>query len=164
MIFDVTVNGRDYRVELDQKGNGSWVARVNGEQVTVNSASTASGVLSLLIAGESYEVIANTAQQQIAVSGARYTIEVRDPRSWRARRARPGAQEGPKKVIAPMPGKVVRVITKAGTEVDQGSGVIVIEAMKMQNELKSPKKGTVAKILVAEGAAVNAGDVLAVIE
>ena len=53
MIFDVTVNGRDYRVELDQKGNGSWVARVNGEQVTVNSASTASGALSLLIAGES---------------------------------------------------------------------------------------------------------------
>jgi biotin carboxyl carrier protein len=63
-----------------------------------------------------------------------------------------------------MPGKVVRVIAPAGTEVEQGAGVIVIEAMKMQNELKSPKKGKVAKILVAEGSPVNAGDVLAVIE
>jgi len=58
----------------------------------------------------------------------------------------------------------VRVIAQPGTQVEQGSGVIVIEAMKMQNELRSPKKGTVAKVLVTEGAAVNPGDVLAVIE
>jgi biotin carboxyl carrier protein len=63
-----------------------------------------------------------------------------------------------------MPGKVVRVIAAAGTEVEQGAGVIVIEAMKMQNELKSPKKGRVVKILATEGSPVNAGDVLAVIE
>ena len=75
-----------------------------------------------------------------------------------------GAQDGAKKITAPMPGKVVRVIAQPGTEVEQGAGVIVIEAMKMQNELKSPKKGRVVKVLAAEGAPVNAGDVLAVIE
>ncbi|HWY68629.1 MAG TPA: biotin/lipoyl-containing protein [Terriglobales bacterium] len=164
MTFDVTVNGRDYRVELEQAETGSWAARVNGEQVAVNAANTAAGVLSVLIGSESYEIVANAAQQQIAIGGVRYSVEVRDPRSWRTRRARAGGQDGAKKITAPMPGKVVRIIAQPGTEVEQGSGVIVIEAMKMQNELKSPKKGMVVKILAAVGASVNAGDVLAVIE
>lgn len=164
MIFDVTVNGRNYRVELEQVATGNWAGRVNGEDVAVNVATTGAGVLSMLIGGESYEIIANLAQQQIAIRGVRYSVEVRDPRSWRTRRSRAGAQDGAKKITAPMPGKVVRVIAKTGTDVEQGVGVIVIEAMKMQNELKSPKKGKVAKILVAEGAPVNAGDVLALIE
>jgi biotin carboxyl carrier protein len=63
-----------------------------------------------------------------------------------------------------MPGKVVRLLVHDGDEVEQGAGVAVVEAMKMQNEIKSPKKGSVQKILVTEGAAVNAGDVLAIIE
>ena len=164
MIFDVTVNGRDYRVELDQEEIGNWTGKVNGQPVAVNAANAATGVLSLLIGGESYEVIANIAQQQIAIGRDRYAIEVRDPRSWRSRKAAAGGSKGPKKVIAPMPGKVVRVIAPVGTDVEHGAGVIVIEAMKMQNELKSPKKGKVAKILAGEGGAVNAGDVLAIIE
>jgi len=164
MIFDVTVNGRDYRVELEQTATGNWAGRVNGEEVAVNAATTSAGVLSILIGGESYEIVANPAQQQIAIRGIRYSVEVRDPRSWRTRRSRAGTQDGTKKITAPMPGKVVRVIANTGTDVEQGAGVIAIEAMKMQNELKSPKKGKVAKILVAEGAPVNAGDVLALIE
>jgi biotin carboxyl carrier protein len=63
-----------------------------------------------------------------------------------------------------MPGKVVRILLSQGTAVEAGSGVLVVEAMKMQNEVKSPKKGTIQKILVTEGAAVNAGDVLAIVE
>jgi len=164
MIFDVTVNGRDYRVELEPADRGGWTGRVNGERVVVNAASTGSGMLSMLIGSESYEIVANPAQQQVAIAGIGYSVEVRDPRSWRTRRARAGAQDGTRKITAPMAGKVVRVLTQPGTEVEQGTGVIVIEAMKMQNELKSPKKGRVARVLAAEEAAVNAGDVLAVIE
>jgi biotin carboxyl carrier protein len=63
-----------------------------------------------------------------------------------------------------MPGKVVRIVAAEGTEVEAGAGVVVIEAMKMQNEMKSPKKGIVRKISAAEGATVNAGDTLAIIE
>jgi biotin carboxyl carrier protein len=63
-----------------------------------------------------------------------------------------------------MSGKIVRVLIREGSEVDAGAGVVVVEAMKMQNEIKSPKKGTVQKILVNEGTAVNAGDVLAIVE
>ena len=63
-----------------------------------------------------------------------------------------------------MPGKVVRVLVKEEGEVEAGQGVVVVEAMKMQNEIKSPKKGVVRRMLAAEGANVNAGDVLAVVE
>ena len=164
MIFDVTVNGRDYRVEIEQQEKSTWSCRINGDEIAIDSAKTASDVLSILIGGESYEVVANPAQHQIAIGGTRYSVEVRDPRSWRTRRGRSRGQEGPKKIVAPMPGKVVRLIAEAGAEVELGAGVIVIEAMKMQNELKSPKKGKVVKILAAEGDAVNAGDALAVIE
>jgi biotin carboxyl carrier protein len=63
-----------------------------------------------------------------------------------------------------MPGKVVRLLVRERDQVEAGAGVAVVEAMKMQNEIKSPKRGTVQKILVGEGAAVNAGDVLAIVE
>ena len=63
-----------------------------------------------------------------------------------------------------MPGKVVRVLAREGETVDSGAGILVVEAMKMQNEIKSPKKGTIQKVLVREGAPVNAGDVLAIVE
>jgi biotin carboxyl carrier protein len=63
-----------------------------------------------------------------------------------------------------MPGKVVRLMVREGDEVELGAGVGVVEAMKMQNEIKSPKKGTIQKILVSEGATVNAGDVLVIVE
>lgn len=164
MIFDVNVNDRDYRVELEAQKSGGWNCRVNGEETIVDAATTAQGVLSLLVGGESFEVIANAGNQQIAVGGLRYAIEVRDPRAWKTRKSRAGAADGPKKIVAPMPGKVVRVIASEGAEVQSGAGVVVIEAMKMQNELKSPKKGRVAKIMALEGATVNAGDVLAVVE
>ena len=67
-------------------------------------------------------------------------------------------------MIAPMPGKVLRILVREKAEVEPGEGVMVVEAMKMQNELKSPKKGIVQKICVVEGANVNPGDVLAIIE
>jgi len=63
-----------------------------------------------------------------------------------------------------MPGKVIRLLVAAGDSVEGGQGLVVVEAMKMQNEIKSPKKGTIQKILVSEGTAVNAGDVLAIVE
>jgi biotin carboxyl carrier protein len=165
MIFDVTVNDRDYRVELHRsEESANWTCRVNEETVEVNAATTAEGVLSLLIGGVSYEIVAAPGRQQLAISGQRFAVELRDPRSLRSRRARALSHEGPKKLLAPMPGKVVRVIAAEGTEVELGAGIIVIEAMKMQNELKSPKKGRVTTISVTEGAPVNPGDVLAIIE
>jgi biotin carboxyl carrier protein len=101
---------------------------------------------------------------RIVIGEESFSYEVRDPRSLGARRAKAASHDGPRKIKAPMPGKVVRIIAGEGTHVEAGQGILVIEAMKMQNEMKSPKAGVVKKILATEGTTVNAGDTLAEIE
>lgn len=91
-------------------------------------------------------------------------IGVSDPRKLGGPGAAGAAADGVAEIVTQMPGKVVRIIAKEGDEVVSGDGVIVVEAMKMQNEMKSPKDGAVKKILKQEGETVNAGDVLVVIE
>jgi biotin carboxyl carrier protein len=125
-------------------------------------------VLSFLIEGRTYEARLQRDSEAtgttIIVGAARFVATVRDPRSLRSRRRAEDASQGAKKITAPMPGKVVRILAPAGTEVAAGQPVLAIEAMKMQNELKSPKKGKVKKISVSEGDAVEAGQILAEVE
>ena len=165
MNFEIIVEDKTHKVELN-RGDAGWHCTVDGEAVEVDAVLTRPNVISLLIGGTAYEVKREIDRndQYVWVRSARFKTEVRDPRSLRSRRAAAGAGEGPQKLIAPMPGKVVRVIAKEGEAIEAGKGLLVVEAMKMQNEIKSPKKGTVQKILVGEGAPVNAGDVLAIVE
>lgn len=101
---------------------------------------------------------------EAVVNGRRLSVSVRDPK--RARRgAGANAQGGGRAtLVAPMPGKIVRVMRAAGDEVAAGDGILVVEAMKMQNEVQAPKAGHIAEIRVQEGQTVNAGEVLAVVE
>jgi biotin carboxyl carrier protein len=164
MIYDVTINGRHYRLELS-RGDGRWSCRLNGREVEVDAVLARPDVLSLRIGNRAYEVKCERVASDLHlwVGSERFSVDVRDPRSLRGR-ARTVDDHGPRKLTAPMPGKVVRVLASQGSEVEAGAGVLVVEAMKMQNEIKSPKRGTIQKILVSEGAAVNAGDVLAIVE
>ena len=164
MLYDVTIDGRSCRVELEMK-DGLWVCRVDGESCDVDAALVQPDVLSLRLGGRSVEVRreVQAGELKIWAGGRSFAAEVRDPRSLQGRK-RAVDDHGPRQLTAPMPGKVVRVMVKAGDAVEAGAGLLVVEAMKMQNEIKSPKKGTVRKILVAAGSAVNAGDVLAVVE
>jgi biotin carboxyl carrier protein len=93
-----------------------------------------------------------------------FTAEVADPRAWSGRRPRTLEAEGRQPVVAPMPGKVVRLLVKAGDTVEAGQGLLVVEAMKMQNEIRSPKSGVVERLLAQEGQPVNAGETLAWVE
>ncbi len=166
MTYDVVINGTTHRVELT-KQDKTWLCKVDDTMMEVDAAFTARDVISILLGGKAYETKRERAQSgetHMIVGSARYASDVQDPRSLKTRRARAGTEEGPQKVAAPMPGKIVRILRPEKSEVEAGQGVIVVEAMKMQNELKSPKKGVVAKVLVAEGATVNAGDALAIIE
>jgi biotin carboxyl carrier protein len=104
------------------------------------------------------------AESNVIVGQERFSVSVRDPRSFRSRRRSGASEQGVMKIKAPMPGKVVRILAPAGSQVEIGQSVVVIEAMKMQNELKAPKTGVVKKISVAEGAAVEAGQALAEVE
>lgn len=164
MLYDVTIDGKNYRLDLD-RADGRWSCRLNGRDFEVDAVLVRPDVLSLRIGNSVYEVKSERVANDLHlwVGSACFAVEVRDPRSLRGR-TRAGDDRGPKKVVAPMPGKVVRLLVSEGDEVESGRGVAVVEAMKMQNEIKSPKRGTVQKILVSEGAAVNAGDVLAIVE
>ena len=119
------------------------------------------GVYSILHNGASFEVRA--LEDRVEVDGYPVRYEIRDPRQWR--RSSNGVGAGGKaSITAPMPGKVVRVLVAAGDTVSAGQGIVVVEAMKMQNELKSPINGLVARIAVSENDGVAAGAVLAVVE
>lgn len=164
MTYGIAIDGKHYRLDLDQV-EGRWSCRVDGRDIEVDAVLARPNVLSLRLGNKAYEVKCERVDSDLHlwVGSVRFAAEVSDPRSLRSR-VRAADDQGPRKLTAPMPGKVVRILLSQGAEVQAGAGVLVVEAMKMQNEVKSPKKGTIQKILVAEGAAVNAGDVLAIVE
>ena len=166
MTYDIIVDGKAHHVEVT-RGEKLWSCKVDGQEMEVDAALTARDVLSVLIGGKAYEIKRERSLQgdvHMVIGSARYAVDVQDPRSLRPRRAVAGADAGPQKIKAAMPGKIVRILVAEKEEVKAGQGVIVMEAMKMQNEMKSPKDGRVQKILTAEGSTVNAGDTLAIIE
>jgi biotin carboxyl carrier protein len=164
MLYDVTIDGKKYRLDLN-RADGRWSCRLDGREIEVDAVLVRPDVLSLRIDNHAYEIKSERVASDLHlwVGSTRFAAEVRDPRSLRGR-AQAADDRGPKKIVASMPGKVVRLLVKEGDEVELGAGVAVVEAMKMQNEIKSPKKGTVQKIMATEGATVNAGDVLAIVE
>ena len=165
MVYDVTINGTPHRLEVE-KAEAGWTCRLDGEEIKVDPVITRPDVLSILADGRSFEIKREQTATDLHlwVGNTRFAVELRDPRSLRSRRDGAADEKGPKKLIAPMPGKVVRVLVAEKSEVEAGQGIVVVEAMKMQNEIKSPKKGTVQKMVAVPGASVNAGDVLAIVE
>ena len=165
MVYDVAIDGRRYRLELERAEEG-WRCRLDGRDIQMDAVLARRDVLSVLIGGKAYEIKREhtATDMHLWVGSVRYLAELHDPRSLRGRRGGATDEKGPRKLLAPMPGKVVRVLIGEGQPVEAGQSILVVEAMKMQNEIKSPKKGTVQKIVAAEGANVNAGDVLAIVE
>jgi len=164
MLYEVAIAGKNYRLDLN-RADGRWSCRLDGRDVEVDGVLARPDVLSLRVGNMAYEVKSERVANDLHlwVGSTLFAVEVRDPRSLRGRTRAPD-DHGPRKMTAPMPGKVVRLLVREGDAVEPGAGVAVVEAMKMQNEIKSPKKGTIQRILVREGAAVNAGDVLAIVE
>lgn len=101
---------------------------------------------------------------EVSLHGRNHAVTIVDPKRLRSGQDTHGHHHGLAEITAPMPGKVVRVQIEAGATVEKGSGIVVVEAMKMQNEMKSPRAGVVVSIKVKTGDTVNAGDVLAVVE
>src|ERR1700741_3478046 len=109
-------------------------------------------------------VTASKSTFDVSIHGRNYSITIVDPKRLRSGQNSDRHHQGVAEILAPMPGKVVRVHMEAGATVEKGTGVVVVEAMKMQNEMKSPRDGVVVSIRVKPGDTVNAGDILAVIE
>ena len=165
MLYEVTIDGKIHHLQLDRAGGG-WRCRLDGLLVTVDAALNRPNVLSVLMNGKSYDLKRELTAtgMNIWVGSVPYEARIRDPRSLRGRKDGAGDDLSPRKLVAPMPGKVVRILIRESAEVEAGQGIVIVEAMKMQNEIKSPKKGILQKLLAAEGSNVNAGDVLAIVE
>ncbi len=152
--------------DVDVTSDGNRIrAQMGGRIIEGDAVQVATDTYSILIGGHSFEVRIEQAHGGLRVhAGEReFTVEIDDPRAWRRRRGGALEAEGRQEVVAPMPGKVVRVLAKQGDDVEAGQGLFVVEAMKMQNEIRSPKKGKLEKLLVTEGQVVNAGEPLAVV-
>lgn len=168
MKLYLDIAGERREVRLENIAEGVYTASVDGAEVEAHAETLRPGVLSLLIDGRAYRVVAEETTEAedsaVHVGRERFSYSVEDPRSLRSRRGVGAHGEGPQTLKASMPGRVVRLLAAEGDAVAAGQGVLVIEAMKMQNEVKSPKDGVVSRLLVAPGEAVAAGRDLAVIE
>ena len=165
MKLEVTVAGKPMAVEVQRNADG-WECRFDGASQPLDVAEVAPGVLSLLLEGQSFtlHVVRQGDGWTVHTRGTDMAVTVRDPRRWRGRSGGGtvgGA--GRQEVAAPMPGKVVRVLVSEQQEVEAGQGLVVVEAMKMQNEIPSPRKGVIEQVRVREGDRVEHGTVLVVV-
>jgi len=160
--YEILIDGK--AAALLATGDHFEYQREGGEPINrqYSAAPSGDGTWSILVGGRSY-VVAILGAGEISVNGRVFHIDVFDPRELRGRRSAADSR-GPQAIAAPMPGRVIRVLVEPGQEVAAGEGLIVVEAMKMQNEMKAPRAGRVAAVKTVAGSTVSAGDVLLVIE
>jgi biotin carboxyl carrier protein len=164
MKVEITLDGKNHQVELAKVGE-RLRCTIDGAPLEADAVQIAPGIYSILIDGESLEVRAEPdgVGLRLSIGDREWRAQVPDPREWRRNRGGAAEAEGRQQVSAPMPGKIVRVLVEAGDSVGAKQGLFVVEAMKMQNEIRSPKSGKVERLLVTEGQTVNAGEALAII-
>jgi biotin carboxyl carrier protein len=179
LIYEVEINGRVRRVDIQRHGS-RFLVTVDGQRHVADVTLT-EGVWSLILedapvgapgdaARRSHEIAIveqpGTGQLAVHVNGRVVPAATGTFRGSWARRAHEagGAGQGPQRIVAPMPGKVVKVLVQRGSQVAARQGVVIVEAMKMENELRAQRAGTVSDVKVAEGSSVEAGAVLVVID
>jgi biotin carboxyl carrier protein len=165
MKLALTIDGRPDTIEILSPAPSCRFQLGDAPPRDANVETPEPGVYSVLLDGRSYDAFVEDTPTGLVVTieGHRFELEVRDPRRWSRKTAGPSA-EGVQTIVSPMPGKVVRVLVGPGDEVVPGQGIVVVEAMKMQNELKSNRTGKVLSVPAKEGNTVTAGELLATIE
>ena len=169
MIFDVQIDGVPARLEVHREGALHRFRLGDQPEHQAHLAEVELGVFSVLMEGRSYEARAERRDEDgnegawITVRGRRFRIAITDPRRWTQSSAALYGHDR-ETIVASMPGKIIRILVQAGETVAAGQGVIVIEAMKMQNEMKARRAGRLTAVPVREGETVAAGAILATIE
>jgi len=171
MTFEIDVNGRTRSISVERKADGKFRLVLDGTLHDLDAIRVGVYGLSILLDGEagvSQEVQISPAttggELLITLAGRTVAATVNGRRTGRSGGDLAGGAHGEQPVLAPMPGRVVRVLVSAGDDVAARQGVVVIEAMKMENELRSPKAGRIKEINVTPGTSVEAGRVLLVVE
>lgn len=166
MKLQAELNDEKHNVEIRRDGDKVF-ATVDGRSYELEASEPEPNVFLLKHEGKVYEVYVlpeAIGTSRVRIGPNEFEITVHDPKRLRGSGSGHEHGEGLAEIKTAMPGKVVRVLVEPGTEVKKGDGVIVVEAMKMQNEMRSPKDGVVKDIKASEGSTVNTGDLLVIIE
>lgn len=171
MLFEIDINDRTRKVQVEKVGatgpdGGRFRVLIDGELAAVDARKTDLGLSLVFEDGQSVDVALTDrpgGEWFVQLPHADVTASV-DARRFQRGEGGGGAKSGVQRLKAPMPGRVVRVLVKPGDEVAHRQGVVVVEAMKMENELGAPKAGRVKEVAVTEGQSVEAGRLLVVIE
>ncbi len=173
MTFEIELNGRTRQVIVERAGDdpGRFRVSVDGHSRIVDAQRVGEFGVSLLFPGDSCQGTAidlapGSAPGEILahLAGRTVPLVLNGRRAGRGAAGAAAGAHGEQKVTAPMPGRVVRVLVSQGQDVAVGQPIVVVEAMKMENELRSPKAGRVKDVVVEAGTSVEAGRVLVVIE
>lgn len=168
MKLKAQLSGKEHDISLDFD-NGVAFAEVNARPYEIEIREQADGQYLLVDGSRIYRCRVEARRQspnsfKVVLRGLTRDITIIDPKRLRGTHSAAAQHAGTAQIISPMPGKIVRVMVEVGARVEAGAGIVIVEAMKMQNEMKSPKAGVVVSINAETGTTVNAGDVLAVIE
>jgi glutaconyl-CoA/methylmalonyl-CoA decarboxylase subunit gamma len=168
MELMVLCGARAEAVEVESLGNGSFRVRVGAREYSVDSASVSDGTRSLLIEGRQFEVAVRRrdhGEYDVAHGAKQASVTVADPLTFKARvEGRVAGAAGRRRLSAYMPGRVVEVLVEAGARVTAGAGLVVLEAMKMENEIQAEEDCVIHEVLVEAGQAVESGDPLFEVE
>lgn len=156
------IDDQKYEITLKREAEKVY-AEIDGKSYELEASEPEPNVYLLKHNNQIYQIYASP-NNVISLGNQQFEINLIDPKRLRGSGAAGGQADGVSEIKTAMPGKVVRVLVEQGAEIQKGEGVVIVEAMKMQNEMKSPKDGIVKEIRFAEGSTVNAGAVLAVIE
>ena len=167
MAFIAKLGEETYTVEIEDIGKSLYRVAVDGHEFLVDGKKTGRTSYSLIVDNRSFEIdVDNTEDEyRVLVDGRNYHVNLVDERKMRVGGAQSGLQlQGRQKVSVPMPGKVTAVLVSEGDAVEKGQGLVIVEAMKMENEVCSPITGEVKEIKVKAGDAIEGGAVLAIVE
>jgi biotin carboxyl carrier protein len=168
MRLTAELDGEQHSINLKRDG-ARLTASVGDREYELEVREQGAGVYLLLLGHRVFECRVdwtnNTRDRvEVYLGGESYEVSLADPKRMRGARGAGAHADGTAHLASPMPGKVVRVLVEQGAMVEAGQSILVVEAMKMQNEMKSPRAGTVKELHATPGATVNAGEVLAIIE
>ncbi|MBI4523129.1 MAG: biotin/lipoyl-binding protein [Deltaproteobacteria bacterium] len=167
MAFMAQLRERMYSVEIEEVGKSVYRVCVDGNEFLVDGKKTGLSSYSLIVDNRSFEIDVDIREDEyrVLVDGRSYHIRLVDERRMRLGGLQGGIQlQGRQEVTVPMPGKIIAVLVSEGENVEKGQGLVIIEAMKMENELRCPINGEVKEVKVKAGETVEAGAVAVVVE
>ncbi len=166
MKIQLHLNGKSLSADFTATAGTATLAS-DSAQHEAHFAELQPGVFTVILNGKVFASVLDklpSGATEVIVNGQRIPVTIQDPKRLSHNGSVAGQAGGRAVLTSPMPGKVVRVLCAAGDEVAEGQGLLVVEAMKMQNEVQAPKAGKVTELKVSEGQTVNAGEVLAIVE